>query len=221
MTLDEREVPTEQGPGRLWLRSVRRPQAQVLLTHGAGRGVVTHDLQALADILPRQGISVALFDMPWVVAGKRVAPAPKILDEGLRAAVAALDPQAPWVIGGRSAGARAAARCAGEVGADGVLALAFPLHPPGKPEKSRVAELDGIATAAGVGLPTLIVQGERDSMGRPEEFPEHLEMTIVPAADHGLRVPKSGPLDAAGVAELIGESVLEWLVREVIGSGEE
>jgi hypothetical protein len=63
-----------------------------------------------------------------------------------------------------------------------------------------------------------VVQGERDPMGRPEEFPEDVDLTVVPAADHGLKVPASGPLDQAGALALVVESTLEWLVREATGN---
>jgi predicted alpha/beta-hydrolase family hydrolase len=92
------------------------------------------------------------------------------------------------------------------------VALAFPLHPPGRPDKSRVEELTG------AGVPTLVVQGERDPMGRPDEFPEGTDLTVVPAADHGLKVPASGPLSQPEALAVVVEAVLEWLVREVVGN---
>jgi predicted alpha/beta-hydrolase family hydrolase len=116
------------------------------------------------------------------------------------------------VVGGRSAGARSAARCATDLGAAGCLALSFPLHLPGRPEKTRVEELTG------AGVPTLVVQGERDPMGRPDEFPEGTDLAVVPAADHGLKEPASGPLSQAEALDLVVEAVLEWLVREVTGN---
>jgi predicted alpha/beta-hydrolase family hydrolase len=70
----------------------------------------------------------------------------------------------------------------------------------------------------GAGVPTLVVQGERDAMGRPEEFPEGIDLTVVPAADHGLRVPASAPLSQVEALHLEVEAVLEWLVREVSGN---
>jgi predicted alpha/beta-hydrolase family hydrolase len=183
-----------------------------VLSHGAGNGIEARDLAALAAALPGQGFTVALFEQAWRVAGRRIATAPPTLDAGLTAAVEQLAPSAPFVVGGRSAGARSAARCALRLGADGCLALAFPLHPPGRPEKSRLGELTG------AGVPTLVVQGERDPMGTPEEFPEAIDLAVVPAADHGLKVPRSGPLDQEGALDLVVESTLEWLVREVVGN---
>ncbi|KAB2808932.1 alpha/beta family hydrolase [Pimelobacter simplex] len=217
---DERIVPTELGEGRLVVRRARRPLATLLVSHGAGGGIEARDLAALAAQLPGQGITVARFEQPWRRAGRKVATPPPTLDVGLRAAAAALRVRTPLVVGGRSAGARSACRTAVELGAAGCLALSFPLHPPGKPERSRLAELAGVAEA---GVPTLVVQGERDPMGRPEEFPDPLpggaDLAVVPGADHGLAVPKKGPLSEDEAMGIVVESALEWIVREVAGVG--
>ena len=157
-----------------------------------------------------------LLEQPWRVAGRRIATPPASLDAGLRAAAAALRGPAPpsW----SAAGPRGHGRPPGAPapsGAVGCLALSFPLHPPGRPEKSRADEL------AGAGVPVLVVQGERDPMGRPEEFPADLpdlDMAVVPAADHGLKVPARAPLSQDEAMEIVVESTLEWLVREVVGS---
>jgi predicted alpha/beta-hydrolase family hydrolase len=208
----EQAVDTPYGPGRLVVRAGRGRIATLLLSHGAGNGIEARDLAALAAALPGQGVSVALFEQPWRVAGKRIASPPPTLDVGLEAAARALRARSPLVVGGRSAGARSAARCATGLGAAGCLALAFPLHPPGRPDKTRVGELTG------AGVPTLVVQGERDPMGLPDEFPEGTDLAVVPAADHGLRVPASGPLSQPEALALVVEATLEWLVREVTGN---
>jgi predicted alpha/beta-hydrolase family hydrolase len=205
-------VPTPYGDGRLDIHAARDATVTLLLSHGAGNGVGSRDLAALAAALPGQGVTVALFEQPWRVAGRKIASPPPTLDVGLRAAHRVARPRGPVVVGGRSAGARSAARCASDLGAAGCLALSFPLHPPGRPEKSRLDELTG------AGVPTLVVQGERDSMGRPEEFPDGTDLTVVPAADHGLRVPAGGPLSQAEALDVVVEAVLEWLVREVTGN---
>jgi predicted alpha/beta-hydrolase family hydrolase len=207
----ERRVDTPHGPGRLVTHRARSPRATLLLSHGAGNGIDTADLQALARNLPGQGVTVVLFEQPWKVAGRRVATPPASLDAGLIAAANAMRVRTPLIVGGRSAGARSAARCARSLGAVGCLALAFPLHPPGRPEKSRLAELSG------AGVATLVIQGERDPMGRPEEFPDGVDLAVVPGGDHGLKVPRSGPMSAEDVLGVIVEATLEWLVREVIG----
>jgi predicted alpha/beta-hydrolase family hydrolase len=205
-------VPTAYGDGRITTHRSRRPVATLLLSHGAGGGIEAEDLQALATHLPRQGISVSLFEQPWRLAGRRVATAPASLDAGLTAAANRLRTRTPLVVGGRSAGARSAARCARLLGAAACLALSFPLHPPGKPERSRLEELRR------AGVPTLVIQGERDPMGRPEEFPADVDLCVVPAADHGLAVPRRGPLSQEETMALVVETTLEWLVREVTGN---
>lgn len=203
------DLETPHGPARLHTYAASRAQGTLLLSHGAGGGVDARDLDALARALPDQGISVVLLEQPWRVAGRRIATAPPTLDAALMAAVAAVGGPR-LVLGGRSAGARSACRCARDAGAAAVLALSFPLHPPGKPEKSRLAELEG------AGVPVLVVQGERDPMGRPEEFPDldGVDLAVVPAADHGLKVPASGPLGQDDAMAVVVESVLEWAVRE-------
>jgi predicted alpha/beta-hydrolase family hydrolase len=210
-----REVPTPHGPGRLHTRRARSPQATLLLSHGAGAGVDTRDLVALADALPSQGISVVLFEQPWVVAGRKIATSPPTLDAALTCAADLMRARTPLVVGGRSAGARSATRTARHLGAIGCLAISFPLHAPGRTDPTRLPELRG------VGLPTLVVQGERDAMGRPEEFPEDLEgidLAVVPGADHGMKVPARGPVTQDEALGIIVESTLEWMVREVIGN---
>jgi len=209
----ERRIATPAGEARLVTSRSRHPVATLLLSHGAGNGIDTPDLEALARHLPRNGITVVRLEQPWKVAGRRIATAPATLDEGLVAAADQLRVRTPLVIGGRSAGARSAVRCAKSLGAVGCLALAFPLHPPGRPQKSRLPELRGAR------LPTLVVQGERDSMGRPEEFPDDVDLAVVPAADHGFKVPVRGSLSPEEAMGIVVEAALEWIVREVIGAG--
>ncbi|MEU4208885.1 alpha/beta family hydrolase [Streptomyces sp. NPDC026206] len=200
------DVLTPAGDARVhWYLA---PDARLVLAlgHGAGGGVEARDLRALAAVLPAQGVSVALVEQPWRVAGKRVAPAPKALDEAWRALWPALAaPGLPVVAGGRSAGARVACRTAGALGAAAVLALSFPLHPPGKPEKSRAEELTG------AGLPTLVVQGARDPFGRPEEFPAGTGAVVVPYADHGFAVPKKADVTQEEALRVITHAVENWL----------
>ncbi len=208
----ERRVPTPQGEARLVTDRARHPVATLLLSHGAGAGIDTRDLEALARHLPRQGITVVRLEQPWRVAGRRIATAPATLDEALVAASDTLRVRTPLVVGGRSAGARSAARCARQLGARGCLALSFPLHPPGRPERSRLPELREAR------VPTLVVQGEKDPMGRPEEFPDDVDLCVVPGADHGLKVPVRGSLSQDEALALVVEATLEWVVREVTGS---
>lgn len=208
----EKLVATPVGEARVVTHRARAGEATVVLTHGAGGGIDAADLVALAASLPRQGLTVSLVEMPWRVQGKKLAPRPAVIDEAYLAVLAGLRTSTPVIIGGRSAGARSACRIGSQVGAVAVLALSFPLHPPGKPEKSRLEEL------LGAGLPTLVVQGERDPFGRPEEFPDGVELAVVPAADHAMKVPKAAPLSQDEALAVVAESALEWIVREVVGN---
>ncbi|KAA1428809.1 alpha/beta hydrolase family protein [Nocardioides antri] len=217
MRSEERIIATPVGEGRLVTRRAPRPIATVLLSHGAGGGIDARDLTALATHLPRQGVNVMLFEQPWRTAGRKVATPPATLDVGLRAAVDAVRVRTPIILGGRSAGARSACRSARELGASGCLALSFPLHPPGKPEKSRLDEL------AGADVPTLVIQGGNDPFGRPEEFPDPLpnrtDLAVVPDGDHSLAVPKRASITQDDAMEIVVEAALEWIVREIVGNG--
>jgi predicted alpha/beta-hydrolase family hydrolase len=208
-TLGEVTYDTPYGPGRLVSRRSDRPWATLVLTHGAGGGIESHDLEVLNRGLPKLGIGVVRVEMPWRTAGKRIAPAPSVLDASFTALVDHLRPRVPLFIGGRSAGARVACRRGRALGAVGVVALAFPLHPPGKPDKSRVDELTG------VGVPTLVVQGERDPFGTPAEFPVRTPMVVLPGADHGLKVGKRADPGQAAVDALLVEGVHTFLRRRV------
>lgn len=210
--MTERRIDTPHGEARLVTDRARTPYATLLLSHGAGVGIDTPDLESLARALPRNGITVVRLEQPWRVAGRKVATPPPTLDAGLTAAANQLRTRTPLVVGGRSAGARSAARCARALGASGCLALAFPLHPPGRPERSRLSELEG------TGVPTLVVQGEKDTMGRPDEFPSGIDLAVVPGADHSFKVPKRGPISQEEALEIIVESTLEWVTREVAGN---
>jgi predicted alpha/beta-hydrolase family hydrolase len=209
---NERLVPTPHGDARIVARRAKRPAATLILTHGAGGGIDAPDLMRLARTLPQQDVSVTLVEMPWRVAGKPLAPAPPVIDECYRAALDTMRMRTPLVVGGRSAGARSAARIARSAGARGLLALAFPLHPPGKPEKSRLGELQAARVR------TLVVQGENDTFGRPDEFPGDVELTAVPFADHGFKVPKKAPVGQEEALDVILEATLEWIVRDVVGN---
>jgi len=204
-------VETPHGEGRLVTSRARKPVATLLLGHGAGNGIEARDLEALAHFLPRNGVSVIRFEQPWRRAGRKIATPPATLDAALLASATQLRVRTPLIVGGRSAGARSAARCAQQLGARGCLALAFPLHPPGRLEKTRLDEL------LGAGVPTMVVQGENDTMGKPGEFPDHLDLSVVPGGDHGFKVPAKGPISQDEAMDIVVEATLEWIVREIVG----
>ncbi|MFJ5301869.1 alpha/beta family hydrolase [Streptomyces sp. NPDC088350] len=199
-------IETDAGDARITWCKAKKARLVLAVSHGAGGGIEARDLQALAAVLPAHGVTVALVEQPWRVAGKKVAPAPKTLDVGWRGIWAAVaKPGLPVVSGGRSAGARVACRTATELGAAAVLALSFPLHPPGRPERSRADEL------LGSGVPTLVVQGGNDPFGKPAEFPEgDFELVEVPYGDHGFAVPKRAETGQDRALEIITGHVVEW-----------
>jgi hypothetical protein len=174
----------------------------VVLTHGAGGTPDTADVLAVAGAARRLGAVTALVTQPYRVRGGR-APGSAVRQDAawgelvaaLRRETATAGEPLPLVQGGRSNGARVACRTARLVGADGVIALAFPLHPPGQPGKSRDAEL----RAAGTGV--LVVNGERDPFGVPEPDAS-TEVVVLPAETHALsRHPAA-----------VGEAVTRWLL---------
>ncbi|MEV1078872.1 alpha/beta family hydrolase [Streptomyces sp. NPDC050211] len=199
-------ISTDAGDARITWHRAKKARLVLAVSHGAGGGIEARDLRAIAAELPEHGVSVALVEQPWRVAGKKLAPAPKTLDVGWRGIWPAVaESGLPVISGGRSAGARVACRTAVELGAAGVLALSFPLHPPGKPEKSRADEL------LGAGVPTLVVQGGNDPFGRPEEFPKGTyELVEVPYGDHGFAVPKRAEIGPDEVVAIITDAVVKW-----------
>lgn len=199
-------VATDAGEARVTWFTAPGARLVLALGHGAGGGIGARDLAAIAAALPPHGVTVALVEQPWRVAGKKLAPAPRTLDAGWHGVWPVLTEAGPPVVaGGRSAGARVACRTATALGAAGVLALSFPLHPPGRPEKSRAPEL------LGAGVPTLVVQGGNDPFGHPDEFPEGpWEMVEVPHADHGFAVPKRSGSTEERTLETITGAVVRW-----------
>ena len=189
--MDTLTLPTAAGDTRAYVDHAALSVATLVLGHGAGGGSSARDLVALAAALPTRGITVARVDQPWRVAGRRVAPAPAVLDRAWLAAVPAVLDRLPvtaaLVVGGRSAGARVACRTAGALRAAAVIALAFPLHPPGRPERSRAGEL-------ATGTPLLVIQGARDAFGRPGEFPTGVDVRSVPGGDHSFARGDLGPV---------------------------
>ena len=173
-------LDTPRGPAGIRITEPAGPPRSLLvLGHGAGGDVDAPDLTAVHDAAVAAGARVALVTQPYRVAGRR-APAPAHhLDEAWTAVVGELKDDLPLLLGGRSSGARVACRTAASLGAAGVLALAFPLHPPGKPERSRAAELP-------TDIPTLVVNGDRDPFGVPEPGGA-VEVAVRPGAVHDLR----------------------------------
>ena len=176
------EIETPHGPARAHLTVPAKPVGALVLGHGAGGGVGARDIVAAAEVAGEAGFAVALVEQPYLVAGRR-SPAPaKQLDAAWLAVVGRLREREleglPLIAGGRSLGARVACRTAADCDAAAVLCLAFPVHPPGRPERSRLDELDAVE------VPVLVVQGDSDPFGMPPEAPNRT-VAVVPG-NHGL-----------------------------------
>lgn len=209
MSADPVEIATPHGPARVTLqRATGRARALLLLGHGAGGGIAAPDLTVAARAATAVGVHVGLVEQPYRVAGRR-APAPAgqldtawlAVVEAARAGELGIDKRGrlPLIQGGRSSGARVACRTAAQTGALAVLCLAFPTHPPGKPEKTRMPELDGVHS------PVLVVQGRTDPFGVPDPGPDR-EVVLL-TGDHSLRSDRSG----------IENAVTDWLEKLLPG----
>ena len=202
------EVDTPHGQANVHLHSADKPRAGLVLGHGAGGGVAAPDLVAVTEAACAEGVTVALVEQPYRVAGRR-SPAPErqldaawmaVMDHLLGGELRGL----PLIVGGRSLGARVACRHAQATGAVAVLCLAFPLQPPRRSgaaaSPSRLSELDEVS------VPMLVVQGERDRFGIPPPGARR-EVVQVPG-DHGLRKDPQAVADA----------VRAWLPGVLTGS---
>lgn len=196
-------VDTPHGEAEVTLDRPRGAVGVLVLGHGASGGVDAPDLVAVRNAAVAAGFAVARVTQPYRLAGRR-APAPAAqLDAAFSAVVAdvrrRMRTRLPFVVGGRSSGARVAARTAVHVGASAVLALAFPLHPPGRTGTSRAGELDPT-------MPTLVINGDADPFGVPEPTGA-VEVEIRPGERHDLR------RDPAGVATLAVAWITARLTR--------
>lgn len=204
-----KEIHTPVGMARAHLWRPPHPRGSLVLGHGAGGSSWSADLQALTT-LTAQGWLVVLVEQPWRVAGRKVATPPAQLDVAWLAVIDVLTSgrgalPRPLVVGGRSSGARVACRTARAVRADGVLALAFPLHPPGRPEKSRAAEAQ-LVTGAGTRL--AVIQGEKDPFGSPEDLRSALGAAAEVIAARGNHSFTKTPTDVLETARTFLEGLL-------------
>ncbi len=205
------EIMTGAGPAHVVLGQPAGPASFLLaLTHGAGGTPDTPDVLAVAAAALRLGAVTALVTQPYRVRGGRAPGSPDRQDAAWAEIVAALNSGGlPVVQGGRSNGARVVCRTAGQVRAAGVIALAFPLHPPGHPQRSRDSEL---RAAGAAGTPVLVINGDRDPFGVPE--PDDATSVVVVAGEtHALSKNTAA----------IGAAVAAWLgtlpgVRQAAGA---
>ena len=195
------ELPTPHGPARAHVHAAEGARAALVLGHGANGSITAPDLRIATEVATAAGVTVALFEQPYRVAGRR-SPAPAHqLDTAWVAGIEELRAgplrDLPLLTGGRSSGARAACRTAAATGAIGVLCLAFPVHAPRRSPtaelKTRQPELDAVT------VPVLVVQGARDPFGMPTAPANGTVVQV--AGDHGLRTDRAA----------IAAAVREWL----------
>lgn len=197
------EISTPAGPARVELDQPATATFLLVLTHGAGGGVDSKDLLAVRDAGRRLGGVVARVLQPYRVRGARAPGAPGPQDAAWLGVVGRLGedyPGLPLIQGGRSNGARVACRTANQAGARAVIALAFPLHPPGRPEQSRVDELRHAS------VDVLVVNGERDPFGIPDQQ-DAARVVVLPGETHTLSK------NPAAVGAVVGEWLTELLAR--------
>ena len=195
-------IETPHGPARADIQDAPKPRGALVLGHGAGGGIEAVDMQAARDAALEAGLSVALVEQPYRVAGKKAPPRAPVLDAAWTAVVERLAGSElrglPLILGGRSMSARVACRTAEALGAVAVLCLAFPLEPPargGKPRQNRQDELDAVT------VPVLVVQGTSDPFGVPASG-ENRRVVLL-AGNHGLKADLPG----------VGAAVSDWLTR--------
>jgi predicted alpha/beta-hydrolase family hydrolase len=196
------EIVTGSGPARVELDEPGDPAFLLVLTHGAGGGVDSADLLAARRAGRALGGAVARVLQPYRVRGARAPGSPQRQDAAWLEVVGALRgrfPAIPLALGGRSNGARVACRTARAAGARAVVALAFPVHPPGRPERSRVAEV------ADAGVDVLVVNGAADPFGVPGPG-DAARVVVLPGETHAL----------AKHPERVEQAVTAWL-GEVLG----
>jgi uncharacterized protein len=183
-------------------------QRTIVLAHGAGAGMDSAYMTTVAKGLAHEGIRVVRFEFPYMRArhtsGKRGAPdRGPVLIESWQEVISRLGGGDRLVIGGKSMGGRIASMIADEAGVRGLVCLGYPFHPPGKPVGSRVKHLETLRT------PALIVQGTRDTFGRPEEV-EHYKLSRkikihwIEGGDHSLKAnARSGRTEAENLAAAV------------------
>lgn len=190
------DIETPHGPARAHISEAENPRAALVLGHGAGGSIDSADLVAATEAALARNVTVVRVEQPYLVAGRKsAAPAPQ-LDTAWKAVIEQLPlGDLPLIAGGRSSGARVACRTAAETEATAVLCLAFPVHPPGRPEKSRLDELDAVT------VPVLVIQGRNDPFGMPPDAPNRAVITVT--GNHSLAKSRDAVAAAVG----------DWLVK--------
>ena len=188
----------------------RNAPITLALAHGAGAAMDSPFMNKVAEAIGGKEVRVVRFEFPYMAArrtgGKRGAPDREpILLDSWRGVIAKLGDPARLVIGGKSMGGRIASMVADDAGVAGLVCLGYPFHPPGNLARTRVKHLANLRT------PTLIIQGTRDSFGRPEEvaaygLSKRIRIVWIESGDHSLKpLARSGRTEAENLATAISD----------------
>ena len=199
-----------EASGRYLIDRAGDGRPTLVLAHGAGAAMDHPWMDRVCTLIAAQGVRTVRFEFPYMavrrISGRRPGPNPaRVLEATWREVVEELGAEG-LVVGGKSMGGRIASMVAEEAGVAGVVCFGYPFHPPGRPEKLRTAHLEAIET------PVLIVQGERDTFGRPEEvaayeLSDKVRLHWMADGDHSLKPRKSsGRTEAENLAEAATEA---------------
>jgi predicted alpha/beta-hydrolase family hydrolase len=200
----------------------RRLGATLVLAHGAGAGQTSKFMVNFAEGLSSRGVDVVTFNFLYTEQKRKVPDRPEVLEACYRAVIAAARTQPALAgnkvfIGGKSMGGRIASQLAAASDAtaaalSGLVLFGYPLHPPGKPQQLRIAHLPEIR------VPVLVVQGERDPFGSPDELRTHFAkiaapvvVNVIERGDHSLAPPKGGGRSVDQVHAEIQEAAAAWI----------
>jgi hypothetical protein len=211
-------IPGAEPVSGLW-QAPADAKACLVLAHGAGAGMTHRSMVAITDDLCGRGVATLRYQFPYMEAGRKRVDSPPIAHAAVRAAVAAardLAGDLPLFAGGKSFGGRMTSQAQAAAPLEavrGLVFLAFPLHPAGKPSVERAAHL------AKVALPMLFVQGSKDALAELDLLKDTVAalgaratLQLIPDADHTFHVPaKSGRKDAEVLAEAL-DAVADWIM---------
>jgi predicted alpha/beta-hydrolase family hydrolase len=172
--------------------------ATLILAHGAGAAMDSEFMNFVAKEIAGTGVRVLRFEFPYMAqrrtTGKSKPPDREpVLLETWRTAVAECGATKPF-IGGKSMGGRMASMVADDLEVAGLVCLGYPFHPPGRPERTRTAHLEGLRSR------TLIVQGTRDTFGTTNDVAGYnlsraIAIHWIEGGNHDLRAPGRGKAD--------------------------
>jgi len=213
------EVEGDRLAAQVYQLESGRASSMLVLAHGAGAGQFSSFIVRFARGLAKRGIPVVTFNFPYMERGKKVPDRAPKLENAYRAIIGAVFERFAPVslfIGGKSLGGRIASHLAaaedewaGRIA--GLVCLGYPLHAPGSPVL-RDAHLPHIRA------PVLIVQGERDAFGSPEEIRKairsmstRVQLLPIDGGDHSLSVPKGGPVPQEEIYRRVEEEIANWI----------